>query len=206
MTKRLLIAVFSLFIAPIWVLAQSAESVAREREEYSVYSAIIVQYAYEETGTFVIANPTTNLSYEPKLKSLEFRPFDFRPPIPVLSPDTLDDFIQRNRTNRWLTTKLEIDRKYVLVDYQEIRRLADWDHPNTAPGQMMEEWKDFFKAYPATHGFVSLSRVGFNQQMDQALVHIGWRCPSLCGHWSFILLTKKDGIWKMGGEANRIVS
>ena len=206
MTKRLLVGICFLLLAPACVPAQPAESAAREREEYAVYSAIIVQYAYEETGTFVIANPTTNLTYEPKLKSLEFRPFDFRPPTPVLSPDGLDDFIQRNRTNRWLTPKLEIDRKYALVDYREIRRLADWDHPNPAPGQMMEEWKDFFKAYPATHGFVSLSRVGFNQQMDQALVHIGWRCPSLCGHWSFILLTKKDGVWKMVGEAHRIVS
>ncbi len=202
MTKRLLVAIFFLLIASACVLAQPAESAAREREEYAVYSAIIVQYAYEETGTFVIANPTTNLTYELKLKSLEFFP-----PAPVLSQDTFEDFIQRNRTNRWLTTKLEIDRKYVLVDYQEIRRLAGLGPPyNTAPGQMMEEWKDFFKAYPATHGFVSLSRVGFNQQMDQALVHIGWRCPSLCGHWSFILLTKNDGIWKMLSEANRIVS
>jgi hypothetical protein len=201
MTKRLLVAIFFLLIAPACVPAQPAESAAREREEYAVYSAIIVQYANEETGTFVIANPTTNLTYDPKLKSLQFFP-----PAPVLSQDTFDDFIQRNRTNRWLTPKLEIDRKYALVDYREIRRLAGWDHPNTTPGQMMEEWKDFFKTYPATHGFVSLSRVGFNQQMDQALVHIGWRCPSLCGHWSLIMLTKKDGLWKMVGEANRTVS
>jgi hypothetical protein len=198
MIMRFLVAAFILFAAPLWAPAQPAESAAREREEYAVYSAIIVQYAYEETGTFVIANPTTNLTYEPKVKSLQFFP-----PAPVVSQETFDDFIQRNRTNRWLTAKIEIDRKYALVDYREIRRLADWDHPNTAP---VEEWKDFFKAYPATHGFVSLSRVGFNQQMDQALVHIGWRCPSLCGHWSLLLLTKKDGVWNMAGEANRVVS
>jgi hypothetical protein len=191
-----------LLIAPVCSRAQSLENSTIEREEYAVYSAIIVEYAFYETGTFVIANPTTNLTHEPTMASLQFRV-----PSTVLLQETFKDFIQRNRTNRWLMPKLEMDRKYVLVDYREILKLAnDMEHPNTAAGQMMEEWKPFFKEYPSAHGFVSLSRVGFNHQLDQALVNIGWRCPSLCGHWSYLLLTKKDGVWKVVNEANRIVS
>lgn len=177
--------------------AQSIENATIEQEEYAVYSATIPGYAYEETGTIVIANPTSNSAEPIKLKDLQFFVFA---PAPVLSQKTLDDFFQRNKSNRWLTPKLEMNRKYVLADFREIKKLAsDFSAKD-------QEWKAFFKEYPASHGFVNLSRAGFNRQMDQALVYVGWNCPGLCGHWSFILLSKKDGAWKVVAEANRMVS
>ena len=198
--RKSTLVVFFLLATSLGVSAQRPESAAREREEYAVYSAI-VPYTPVEAGIIIIANPTRNLDYEPKLKD-----FQFYPPAPELSPDTLDDFVIRNRTNRWLVPKLEIKRKYEIVDYREILRLTDMDHPNARPGEPMEEWKNFFREYPSSRAFVSLSRVGFNEQMDQALVHFGWRCPSLCGQWAYILLTKHDGVWKVVSEANRVVS
>jgi hypothetical protein len=178
--------------------AQSIENATIEREEYAVYSAMIVDYAYEETGTFVIANPTSNWTYETKLKDLRF--FFPTSPQAALSQETLEDFLQRNKSHRWLTPKLEISRKYFLVDRREIEKLIN-DFRT-----FQEDWNPLFNEYPSSHGFVTLSRVGFNQQMDQALVHAGWVCPGLCGHWSLILLVKKDGIWRVAGEANRMVS
>ena len=87
----------------------------------------------------------------------------------------------------------------MLVDFREIKKLAN-------DFQMDNEWKAFAKEYPESYGFITLSRVGFNKQMDQALVHAGWQCPALCGHWSFQLLVKKDGLWKVVGDANRLTS
>ena len=208
MVKLLAILSFIALAALPFASAQSIENATIEREEYAVYSAMIIDYVDEERGVMVIANPTVRRDEPWTVKTLEFYSTDLKTYItaanaPVVAQETLDDFLRRNKSNRWLTPKFEIDRKYVLVDYREITKLAsDMGHPNTAP----EEWKPFFKEYPESHGFISLSRVGFNQQMDQALVHVGWRCPSLCGHWSFLLLAKKDGVWKVVGESNRIVS
>jgi hypothetical protein len=201
MRQRILLPILSFLLAaiPSCVTAQSIENATIEREEYAVYSAVIPSYAYEETGTFVIENPTTRLAYEVKLERLQFFLFPNAPRV-ALSQETLDDFTARNKTNRWLTPKLEMNREYRLVDVREIIRLAG------DMGQHLEKWTDFFKEYPSTHGFVSLSRVGFNRQMDQALVHIGWRCPGLCGHWSLLVLTKQDGVWNIISEANRVVS
>lgn len=179
--------------------AQSVENAIIEREEYAVYSVIIPSYVYAETGTFIIANPTTRPAHEVKLEHLQFLRFPDAPAI-KLSQETLDDFLGRNKTNRWLTPKLEMNREYRLVDLREIVRLAG------DMGQQLEEWKGFFKEYSSAHGFVSVSRVGFNRQMDQAFVHIGWRCPGLCGQWSFLLLAKKDGTWMLVSEAGRVVS
>ena len=141
----------------------------------------------------VIANPTRR--YTPKISQKDFY---FRYPSPVVSKETLDDFLQRNKTNRWLTRKFQLDFAYIIADGAEIHRLI-----GTNP---LSEWKDFFKQYPASHGFFNLSRVGFNESMDQALVYSGWSCQGLCGQWEFTLLARKDGVWTVVNTANRVVS
>jgi hypothetical protein len=209
MTGKLFLSVLVLvvIVCPSATNSQSIENAAVEREEYAVYSAVIADYAYEEKGTFIIANPTFTWSEETKLTHLQFFAIDFkdlraRPsaPAPALSQATLDDFLLRNKGNRWLAPKLEMNREYVLVDYREIKRLVS--HFSA----MDQEWKLLFKDYPASHGFITLSRVGFNGAMDQALARLGWHCPGLCGHGSFLLLTKRGGAWTIVSEANRWVS
>jgi hypothetical protein len=185
--------------------AQSIENATIEREEYAIYSAMIEDYVYEERSAMVIANPTFAWSAPFKPKDLQFRSTNLRELLPsatppVVSQETVDDFLQRNKGNRWLTRKLEINRKYTLADFREIKKLVNWSDPTE------QAWTPFRKEYPESYGFVSLSRVGFNRTMDEALVHIGWRCPSLCGHSSFLMLVKKDGIWQVVAEANRVIS
>jgi hypothetical protein len=209
MTGKLFLSVLLLVVVacPHAISAQSIENATIEREEYAVYSAVIADYVYEEKGTFIIANPTVTRSDTIKLEHLRFFSLDLKalqilpsPPAPPLSQETLADFLRRNKGNRWLTPKFEMDRKYVLVDYREIKKLvSNFD-------TMDQDWKSLFKEYPASRGFVTLSRVGFNNQMDQAFIHIGFSCPGLCGHWSYLLLTKKHDVWTVTGEANRIVS
>jgi len=175
--------------------AQSVENPTVEREEYGVYSAMIPEvYADEESRLMVITNPTSRWSDQISKKD-----FQFFYPAPVVSQQTLDDFLSRNKTNRWLTRKLDLKIDYVLVDYVEIKRLIRISDPR-------DDWKMFFKQYPAAHSFADLSRVGFDLQMNQALVRAGWRCPGLCGQWEFILLEKRDHVWKVVNRANRIVS
>lgn len=178
--------------------SQSIENATIEQEEYAVYSAMLVDYVFMRPKTIVIANPTSTFARVTKLTDFRFI-FLNQAREPVLSQETLDDFLQRNKSNRWLTPKFEISRKYALVDFREIKKLAN-------DFQMDNEWKAFSKAYPESYGFVTLSRVGFNRQMDQALVYAGWQCPGLCGHWSFQLLAKEDGLWKVVGDANRLIS
>ena len=203
--KLLLPALVVLVNIAVSSSAQAVETATIEREEYAVYSAMLVDYVFEERGVMIIANPTVRWDEPLTMKTLEFSSTDLKTFItsanaPVLSQETLDDFLLRNKSNRWLMPKFEIDRKYILVDFREIKKLAS-DFSATD-----QEWKAFRQEFSESCGFTTLSRVGFNRRIDQALVHIGWRCPSLCGHWSYLLLAKKDGVWKVVGESNRIVS
>lgn len=193
MIKRFVLVLFGLLLASFYANAQPAESAVRQREEYAVYSAIIPETYHDyEGGILVILNPTVRYPHEIARKD-----FQFFYPAPVVSEETLEDFLQRNKTDRWLTRKFELDFAHIIADSTEIKRLT---------GNPLSDWKDFYKQYPASHGFFHMSRVGFNQNMDQALVLEGWRCQGLCGQWEFILLAKRDNVWNIVNRANREVS
>ena len=194
MIRSLLLPILIAFTASLCT-AQSVENATIEREEYVVYSAMIPEvYAEDESRFMVITNPTSNWRHQIAKKDLQFRY-----PAPVVSQETLDDFLTRNKTNRWLTRDFDLKVDYVLTDYEAIGKLIGIPNP-------LDDWKNFFKQYPAAHGFIHFSRVGFDQQMHQALVRAGWRCPGLCGHWEFILLEKSNQGWKVVNQANREVS
>jgi hypothetical protein len=78
----------------------------------------------------------------------------------------------------------------VIVEYSEIKRF--FGNPD-----VNEAWKDFYKRFPASNGYIALSRVGFNRVKDQALVSMSWMCNQRCGEGKLILMTKRDGMWKV---------
>jgi len=60
-----------------------------------------------------------------------------------------------------------------------------------------DAWKKFYSQYPASNGYVRLSRVGFNKAKDQAIVNTAWMRGPLYGEGHYVLLTKQNGTWKV---------
>ena len=56
-------------------------------------------------------------------------------------------------------------------------------------------WTTFYKTYPNSSGLIFLSKVGFNNRHDQALVYVARTCGGLCGVGSYFLLGKANGKW-----------
>jgi hypothetical protein len=56
-------------------------------------------------------------------------------------------------------------------------------------------WEMFYSRHPDTPGITSVSRVGFNAAMDQALVYIGTESHWLAGAGYYVLMKKVDGVW-----------
>lgn len=194
--RPLLIALLLLGAISFSAQAQSFENATVEREEYAVYSAMISAiYAGERGSQLVISNPAGTPSFT-GLKEKDI-PFAI-PGAPRVSPEVFEDFLLRNKTNRWLARRLDLDVKYVLVDIREIQKLdlRDLHFP----------WKDFSQKYPGANGFIKLSRVGLNPRMDEALVYASWTCGGLCGRGEFILLSRKDDVWKIVNQGIYIVS
>jgi len=197
MARRFPILVFVSLLSPLCLQAQRAESAVHEREEYAVYSAVL-RKIYDSSefhpALGVIANPTSNERSLVTKKYLQAA----MPGAPTGSDETLEDYSERNKTNRWLDRRFDVNFKYIIVDVTEIEPLLhDW----TPVG----EWKGFKEKYPIAAGFIRLSRVGFNARMDEALLFVSWSCGPLCGYGDFFLLGKKDQ-WNVVYRGRLIIS
>lgn len=67
-------------------------------------------------------------------------------------------------------------------------------------------WAAFYRDYPEAAGFFTLSKVGFNADMTQAIVYRAFSCGDTCGYGSYVLLVKAGGAWRIVGEARPWVS
>ena len=57
-------------------------------------------------------------------------------------------------------------------------------------------WKEFYRRYPTSRGLISLSRVGFNKKMTQALLYFVQENGGSTGEGYLILFEKSGGEWK----------
>ncbi len=99
-----------------------------------------------------------------------------------LQPTTVADFMAKNNRTVWIDAKLPTKRKYVMFGLAHADSMpSGWEHP------------DFFY----------FSRVGFNAEHTQALVHVSLcpaRTPSNSGG-KYVLFTKVKGRWRRDGSS-----
>ena len=162
-------------------------------EEYAVYSAVIRElYFVGKIKLVVISNPTSRGS-ESKVADYVFEE------LAPLSHATYDDYLAKNSKQYRLSNSLSLKARYVLVEDRTIKKLFNhWD--------LDKGWETFYKQYPASKGFFSLSRVGFNPTKDQALVYIGRMCNSRCGEGRLVLMSKRNDTWTVEKEHGLWVS
>lgn len=189
---KLFSALLVLLAVSVCSSSQLVETAAIEQEEYAVYSAMIpLIYGSRH---YVIANPTF---YAGSLRSKDGIPFNL-PGGPPASQQTFDDFMRRNKSNRWLTRKLDLHTDYVLVDFAEIQKIASFNS--------LDNWKEFHKKYPEAPGYITLSRVGFDDTRNQALVLTRFVCHPLCVEGVYVLLSKADRAWKVVNTAQASIA
>jgi hypothetical protein len=163
-------------------------------DEYAVYSAVIARMFAGDKVTFdsqtkvkllVIQDTTVTDSTASEAENNEQ---SFKKMFPVLKEGVAADYKTKNSTPLHLKDSFELKLKHVLVEKQAIDK-------------MFEEgggwWEEFYKKYPDSGGFISFSRVGFNSDVDQALVYIAHGCGGLCGTGHYVLLEKGVDGWKV---------
>jgi hypothetical protein len=101
--------------------------------------------------------------------------------------DAISDFDRLENKSWLLQRRFEIAKPYILVSSDTVRQVFR---------QLPGGWDNFYKRYPDSGGYLTLSPVGFNKDKTQAIVHTGSSCGGLCGRWGFHLLEKVQGKWK----------
>jgi hypothetical protein len=104
-----------------------------------------------------------------------------------LRADTIEDFIGKSCTQGHLYTTFHTDLPRTFVD----RDSLEFD---TIPNQK-NGLKDFGQTFPGAGGIISLSRVGFDSTLDEAIVSSVSVCGMLCGEARRHILRKTRGKW-----------
>ena len=107
------------------------------------------------------------------------------------APELVASFRERNQQPYPLKPILDFGLEYQLLSQEEVNKIKPTDEAS--------KWKYFREKWPQAHGFVYLSRVGFNADLSQALVYIcvyHYDQPLL---GSYNLMVKQDGHWVVEG-------
>ena len=152
-------------------------------EEYIVYNALLAsQFAGNDLGQVLIMDHT-DVNHTALLEQ-DLKNFDEHTP---LAPELVTSFKQRNQQPYPVKPILDFGVDYQLLSQEEVDELRPLDE---ASG-----WKLLYEKYPKAHGFVHLSRVGFNADFSQALVYISTYHYEQPIHGGYYLMTRQDSGW-----------
>jgi len=157
-------------------------------EENAIYAALIGQrYVRDDIKLIVIKEQTSPFIQPDELESVLQ---NAKEGLPGLSNATLEDFRAKNQESHPVGADLKLDVKYVLIGQAEMEEIF----------QDSTGWNKFYTRYPNSQGVMTLSRVGFNEALDQALVYVGNQSDGKAGAGYFFLLSKADGQWTVQSE------
>jgi hypothetical protein len=160
---------------------------AVDLDEYSVYSVVLADERYTEAHTrqLVIKNHT----------STGFTVEGLQHSVPSLSRVTIDDYESKNRSTSSIKAELRLKVRYKLISDEEIDNIFRKGGAG---------WTEFHAKFPGSKGLVTLSRVGFNPDRTEALVHVSIGCDWNCGDSQLVFLRKDKDQWKV--EARVVTS
>ena len=155
-----------------------------EVEEYLVYSSII---EHNFKNKLIVINAFTMYEESPGNPG---NLSDFKGYIhtfPGLSEQTIQSFIKRNNSSFALNNKLlKVKNKKIILQKREVI-IRIFKEQNG--------WDKYYRIFPGSQGFMTLSKVGFNSDISEAIVYMGNSSAFLGGGGSVIYLIKKDGRW-----------
>jgi hypothetical protein len=165
-------------------------------EEYAVYAAAMQKVV---GGVSFVVIDRTSLHDKPGEipAALRFPLED----TPRLTSDLVSDFKARNRESHALTNGFPAVVTVRLMTEEENRATFDGCVGGDACG-----WSVFYKRYSGVSGITTLSRVGFNEAHDIALLFLGNRSGNIGGLGMYLLLARHEGRWEVISRAGSWIS
>jgi hypothetical protein len=106
--------------------------------------------------------------------------------------DAVRDFCDKNEQREAIWPELGARLPIKLLRNRESREF--FKH---GQGEKPDGWERFHAAYPGSPGIITISRVGFNQQRDVAVVYLGSGSNWLAGEGNINVFRKKHGKWEL---------
>jgi hypothetical protein len=152
--------------------------IRQDADEYAVYSVVINRAVSDAKAKFAAIWGTTVFD---KVISNGNKASGLLQNLKPVTAGMLQDFIRNNRVPERLSENLKLDVRYVLLGRQSSRN---------------DGGKASRKTWPASAIFY-VSRVGFNDKRDLALVYFEINCGTRCAQGDLVLLSRGDRGWKI---------
>jgi hypothetical protein len=162
---------------------------SEEIEEYAVYSALLKGAFVKDNVKLLVISDRTLFYANPdylERTTAEERIQDMKNYYHSVGEETLRDFEAKHMRASVLRPNFSLPVKYALMDETKLER----DEEGVGIGS-------FHKMYPDAGGMISLSKVGFNNDRDEAFVRVEYIFCPLCSHGGFVLLRKQWGVWRV---------
>ena len=155
-----------------------------DQEEQAVYAFLLAKM-YQHKGFVIMANTAASATgVDNTAQTLDYVLQNMHD----VAPTTLDSFRARNSTAQILRPDMQLGGPYTLLS--ETAR-------NQIFSQNQSGWDIFYYHYPQAPGLTTFSKVGFNANLDQALVYMGTQSNWTVGTGYYLLLNKTNGTWSI---------
>jgi len=151
-------------------------------EEQAVYAALLRNLYSTSSYVIMVTTATGPTGVEDTASILDHVVQNMH----AVDLETADSFRVRNDAAYPVPPDMDLGSGYVLLSQGEMSQIFS---------QNRDGWQLFYEQYPDAPGITTLSRVGFNKSLDQALVYVGTISHWLAGAGYYILLIKVDGSW-----------
>jgi hypothetical protein len=153
----------------------------RDIEETAIYTL----HLDEDPAEYIIGSP---IIIQDKTEYFEISDVElWSQRMPALLSDTLRDYQASNQQPQVINYALSLERPYAYVSESELDVLI---------GEF-DDWTGFNAKYPDTHVYTFFSKVGFNDDMSQALVYMAHSCGGECGNGNLYLLARRGSRWEI---------
>jgi|SRR5215469_4748113 len=176
-------------LAPSLAPRGQENSAARiSEDEYDIYSAMIKElYVKPDSKLLTIEDRTFRYDFS----AGDDQPWRDKPKGLVIDQSAVEDYESKNRGQSVLNkASFKLPVKCELITDADLRTIfhGHW-------GEL--EWVEYYRRFPASSGFIMLSRVGFNTDHTRALLYIGSRSGPGYGEIHFLFLEKANGTWSV---------
>jgi hypothetical protein len=196
MFKRLLLLSLAFSVAACTVTPTPVPTPAADQvdlEEQAVY-AFLLPKIYKNRGYVIMALTTTGpTGVDNTSQTIDYVLKNMHD----VASETVTSFRARNDSSHPIPKDMNLGSPYTLLT-QAVR--------NQIFSQNQSGWDIFYNRYPQAPGITTLSRVGFNAALDQALVYIGTQSNWLAGAGYYVLLKKGEAGWSIDQQVMTWVS
>ena len=155
-------------------------------QEESVYSAVLSDVYVSKGGNRLVIEDDTNSHQWSKADEVrEFLAFlKNNGTWTDLDPRIVDDFLSKNSDPIKLTGRLNSKVDVVMLSEEELADIS------ASP----DFWIEFLARYPG-QSIITLSRIGFSDDLKSALVVTGEQCGGRCGNGTYVFLSRQGDHW-----------